>query len=134
MWNASQPTTPLNLPLGLIIIKCKYTCFVFIFLLCDEKIMITTCNYKNIVKILVLCLLYILWWKTVYLCNIHPKNFFLVWAFMSKVWIFTPLKFFELPLKFWKNGWWCNHREGFECKKQKHFVKKRKSQLLADMG
>ena len=38
MWNAPQPTTRPNLPLGLIIIKCKNTCFVFIFLFCDEKI------------------------------------------------------------------------------------------------
>ena len=38
-----------------------------------------------------------------------------------------PIKLSGFTLKFWINVWWCYHRVGFECKKQKHFVKKPRS-------
>ena len=129
----------LNLPhvlifdLDLLLPNVKNTCFAFSFLFCDEKIdydyyLIT----KRFVKILFLCSFFLLWWKTVYFWSLltlkfHSTFFFPSGGFHAQELDIHPIKLFGFPLKFWINVWWCYHRVGFECKKQKHFVKKTRS-------
>ena len=83
---------------------------------------------KTFVKIPFLFLFSLLWWKTVYFWSLITLNFtqqfFSQWGLSCPSGGYPPHQNFRFPLEFWKNVWWCYHKEGFECKKQKHIFKK----------
>ena len=104
-----------------------FFCFVM-----KRQIMNITCYYKKICKnTFFLYLFSLLWWKTVYFWLVtalsFTQHFFPSGGFHAQGVDAHPINIFGFPLKFWKNGWWCYHREGFECKNQKYFIKKTKS-------
>ena len=88
---------------------------------------------KDFVKTMVFCLFSLLWWKTVYLWSLvtlsSTQHFFPSGAFHAQGVDIHSAKMYGFQVKFSKNGWWCYHREGFECKKQHHFTKKNNKSL-----
>ena len=111
-----------------------FFCFVM-----KRQIMNITCYYKKICKnTFFLYLFSLLWWKTVYFWLVtalsFTQHFFPSGGFHAQGVDAHPINIFGFPLKFWKNGWWCYHREGFECKNQKYFIKKTKLSTLGRCG